>query len=74
LVVKGTLSTTGTGGHVQGAVIAANVDLDTSTVLGNALVQYSGCSISRAVLNNSNLTRLRPLAQRSWVDLSNVVG
>jgi len=74
VIVKGTLSTTGTGGHIQGAVIAANVDLDTSTVLGNALVQYSGCSITRAVLNNSNLTRLRPLAERSWVDLSNVAG
>ena len=74
VIVKGTLSTTGTGAHVQGAVIAANVNLDTSTVLGNALVQFSSCGVSRAVLNNSNLTRLRPLAQRSWVDLSNVAG
>jgi hypothetical protein len=74
VIVKGTLSTTGTGGHIRGAVIAANVNLDTSKVLGNALVQYSSCSVSRALLNNSSLTRLRPLAQRSWVDLSNVAG
>lgn len=70
--MKGTLSTAGTGGHVQGGVIAANVDLDTSTVLGNALVQFSSCAVTRAVLNNDDLTRMRPLAQRSWVDLSNV--
>lgn len=72
VIVKGTLSTTGTGGHIRGAVIAANVDLDTTKVLGNALVQFSSCSVSRALLNNQNLTRLRPLAQRSWVDLSNI--
>lgn len=72
VIVKGTLSTAGTGGHVNGGVIAANVNLDTSTVLGNALVQFSSCSVTRALLNNDDLTRVRPLAQRSWVDLSNV--
>lgn len=72
VIVKGTLSTAGTGGHINGGVIAANVDLDTSTVLGNALVQYSSCTVSRALLNNKNLTRMQPLAQRSWVDLTNV--
>lgn len=72
VIVKGTLSTAGTGGHVNGGVIAANVNLDTSTVLGNALVQYSTCAVTRALLNNRDLTQLRPLAQRSWVDLSNV--
>lgn len=72
VIVKGILSTAGTGGHINGGVIAANVNLDTSTVLGNALVQFSSCSVNRAVMNNDDLTRMRPLAQRSWVDLSNV--
>lgn len=73
VIVRGELKTTGTGGHFNGGVIAANVNLDSSTVLGDALVQYSQCAVTRAVLNNANLTRVRPLANRSWVDLSSVI-
>ena len=73
VIVKGELSTAGSGGHFNGGVIAANVDLGTSTVIGNALVSYSSCAVERAVLNNSALTKVRPLAMRSWVDLTNVV-
>jgi hypothetical protein len=72
--VKGELKTTGTGGHFNGGVVAANVDLGTSTVLGNAVVSYSSCSVERAILNNKALTKVRPLAMRSWVDLSAVIG
>lgn len=71
--VKGELTTQGTGGHFNGGVVAANVDLGTSTVLGNALVSYSSCAVERAVLNNSALTKVRPIAMRSWVDLTSVV-
>ena len=70
--VRGQFRTAGTGGHFNGGVIAANVDLNTSTVLGNAVVTYSSCAVERAILNNSALSRAKPLAQRSWVDLSNV--
>lgn len=70
--VKGQFKTAGTGGHFNGGVIAANVDLSTSTVLGNAVVTYSSCAVSRAMLNNSNLSKAIPLARRSWVDLSNI--
>jgi hypothetical protein len=73
VIVKGTLSTSGTGGHFNGGVIAANVDLDLTTVIGDALVQYSTCAVTRAILNNSSLTRARPLENRSWVDLSSVI-
>ncbi len=73
VIVKGELSTAGSGGHFNGGVIAANVDLSTSTVIGNALVSYSSCAVERAVLNNSALTKVRPLAMRSWVDLTNVI-
>lgn len=72
VIVRGTLNTTGTGGHFNGGVIAANVDLDTSTVLGNAIVNYSSCAVSRAILNNSSLSQAKLLAERSWVDLSNL--
>ncbi len=73
VIIRGTLTTTGTGGHFVGGVIAANVELDTSTVLGNAVVQFSSCAVTRAILNNPSLTQVRPLARRSWVDLSSVI-
>lgn len=72
--VKGMFTTTGTGGHVIGGAIAANADLDTSKVTGNALVQYSSCTVERAVLNNPGLSRVKPFAQRGWVDLSHASG
>lgn len=72
VIVRGQVRTTGTGGHFYGGLIAANVNLDVTTVLGNALVQYSSCAVSRAILNNSALAYAAPLPQRSWVDLSNL--
>lgn len=74
VIIKGTLSTQGGGGtqHFHGGVMAANVELDDNTVLGTADIIYSSCALERAVLNSS-LTFLRPIARRSWVDLSNVV-
>ncbi|MFH1765877.1 MAG: hypothetical protein ABIF09_16945, partial [Gemmatimonadota bacterium] len=73
VIIKGTLTTTGTGGHFVGGVVAANVNLDLSTVLGDAVIQFSSCSVARAILNNSALTQVRPLERRSWVDLSSVI-
>ena len=57
--------------HFHGGVIAANVDLNDNTVLGTADIVYSSCAIERAILNSA-LTQARPLAARSWVDLSSV--
>ncbi|MDT8341840.1 MAG: hypothetical protein RQ751_10035, partial [Longimicrobiales bacterium] len=74
VIVRGELKTAGTGGHFNGGVIAANVNLETTTVLGNALVQFSSCAVERAILNNAGLTRAQPLAERSWIDLSNLLG
>ena len=73
VIIKGTLSTEGGGGtqHFHGGVVAANVNLEDNTVLGTADIVYSSCAIERAILN-SKLTRARPLAARSWVDLSAV--
>jgi hypothetical protein len=66
VIVKGHLKTTGTGGHFNGGVIAANVDLEQNTVLGNAVVNFSSCALLKA-LNGSASAAL--LQERSWVNL-----
>jgi hypothetical protein len=72
IIVQGTFDTSGTGAHITGAVLAGNdLTLDQSAV-GNSEIIYSRCAIRRAVLNNANLSRARPLATRGWVDLSAV--
>jgi hypothetical protein len=64
VVVRGLLKTTGTGGHFHGAVLAANVDLDDNTILGNALVQFSDCAVARALTNAAPGALLR---SRGWL-------
>ena len=66
VLVRGSLRTNGTGGHINGAVMAANVDLETNTVLGNAVVNYSSCALLTTLSNTSN-ARLAP--DRAWADL-----
>ena len=66
VIVRGHLKTTGTGGHFNGGVMAANVDLEVSTVLGDAVITYSSCAITRALQYNAPG---RLLAQRSWGEL-----
>jgi len=66
VIVRGNLTTQGTGGHFNGGVLAANADLQLSTVLGDAVITYSSCVISRA-LNANSPGRL--LSQRSWAEL-----
>jgi CHAT domain-containing protein len=49
VIVRGKLEVVGqSGSKLNGAVMAANVDLDQSTVLGDATVRYSNCVITRA--------------------------
>ncbi len=64
VIIRGTLTTTGTGGHFNGAVMAQNVDLDDNRVLGNALVQYSSCATTRALKAAAGATRL---PSRGWI-------
>ncbi len=66
VIVKGSLKTTGTGGHINGAVMAANVDLETNTVLGNAVVNYSSCALA-TVLSNTSMPKMA--SERAWADL-----
>ncbi|UCD24799.1 MAG: hypothetical protein JSW51_02450, partial [Gemmatimonadota bacterium] len=63
VIVRQALKTTGTGGHFNGAVLAANVDLDQNTVLGDALVQYSKCATQRVLSSASPGALLR---SRAW--------
>ncbi len=66
VVVRGTLKTTGTGGHFNGGVIAANVDLEQNTVLGNAVVNYSSCAVAKALINTAPGFLM---SERSWINL-----
>ncbi len=66
VIVKGRLRTTGTGGHFNGGVMAANVDLDQNNVLGNAIINYSNCAVLRAIANASPGAMLR---SRAWLQL-----
>lgn len=66
VIVRGALSTAGTGGHFNGGVMAANVNLELSTVLGDALITYSSCAVERALTGNAPG---RLLNSRSWAEL-----
>jgi len=66
VVVRGTLKTTGTGGHFNGGVMAENIDLSQNTVLGNAVVSFSSCAINMALQAAATVTFAKG---RSWTDL-----
>ena len=66
VIVKGTLKTTGTGGHFNGGVMAANVELEQNDILGNAVINYSSCAIAMAALGSTLPT---PALQRGWADM-----
>jgi hypothetical protein len=74
IFIKGHLETAGGGGtqHFHGGIIAANADIEQNSVLGTADIVYSSCAVERALLNNTALTKARPLARRSWVDISSI--
>ncbi|HEU4641909.1 MAG TPA: hypothetical protein VFS44_05580 [Gemmatimonadaceae bacterium] len=66
VIVRGTLKTTGTGGHFNGGVMAENVDLEQNTVLGDAVVRFSSCTVNRALLGTASPTLVKG---RSWTEL-----
>ena len=66
VIVRGTLKTAGTGGHFNGGVMAANVDLDQNVVIGNALISFSRCAILKA-LNAS--AQLATATERAWYEV-----
>lgn len=66
VVVRGRLKSTGTGNHITGGVLAANVDLDNTQVLGNAVISYSSCAIIRARNSSSPGAQFR---SRGWMQV-----
>jgi hypothetical protein len=66
VIVRGTLRTAGEGGHFNGGVLAANVELDQNVVLGNAVISYSKCAILKA-LNGSAIPTTA--IERAWYEV-----
>ena len=66
VIARGHVTTQGTGGHFNGGVMAADVDLEQNTVLGNAIIDYSKCAIDAALVGAGIPKRLK---QRSWADM-----
>lgn len=72
VIVQGNFQTQGQGNRIIGAVLASNSVLDDQSITGGSYITYSTCAIKRAILNNASLSRARPMAQRSWIDLTAV--
>ena len=68
IIARGTVKLTGTGNHVYGGVMAANVIDSTSSsqLSGNSSIHYSKCALTSVFINSSTATRA---PQRSWIEL-----
>lgn len=66
VIVRGRLRTAGTGGHFYGGVMAANVNLDASSILGDAQIKFSSCAVANALAFNAPGRLLR---ERSWAEI-----
>ena len=68
VIVRGTVKLTGTGNHIYGGVMAANVvdSTDASKLAGNSSIRYSRCAVTTVFVNSAMGTRA---PQRSWVEL-----
>lgn len=66
VIVRGRIKSTGTGGKLNGGVMAANVDLEQNTVLGDATITYSSCAVEKAIAGSANPRRL---AERAWTEV-----
>ncbi|MCR4340971.1 MAG: hypothetical protein NUW01_13910, partial [Gemmatimonadaceae bacterium] len=66
VIVRGHIKTVGTGGKLNGGVMAANVQLDQNTVLGDATITYSSCAVEKAISGSANPRRL---VHRAWTEV-----
>ena len=68
IIARGTVKLSGTGNHVYGGVMAANVVDSTSAsqLSGNSSIHYSKCALTTVFINSSTATRA---PQRSWIEL-----
>lgn len=70
IIVQGAFETHGSGNRVMGGVMAGNANFSSQSIIGGSVVNNSTCAVSTAILNANGLTRARPLAERSFVDIS----
>ena len=70
VIVQGAIATQGNGNRIVGAVMASNGLSIDQPLTGGSQIQFSHCAVQRAILNNANLSRARPVAERSWIDLT----
>lgn len=66
VIVQGRIRSTGTGGHIYGGLMAANADFSVNLLSGNSVVNFSNCTINRA-LNGS--ARAKAIRERSWAQV-----
>ena len=66
VIVRGMLKTSGTGGHFNGGVLAANVDLDQNVVIGNAVIEFSRCTLLKALNGSATPTTA---IERAWYEV-----
>jgi hypothetical protein len=66
VIVRGHMSTQGTGAHFNGAVMAADVDFEQNSLLGNAVIDYSMCAIQAALVGAGIPKRIK---QRAWAEM-----
>lgn len=68
IIARGTVKLTGTGNHVYGGIMAANVIDSTSTsqLSGNSSIHYSRCALTSVFVNAATGIRA---PQRSWIEL-----
>jgi hypothetical protein len=66
VIVQGSVTSTGTGGHVYGGLMANQVDFDPTVLTGDSVIQFSRCAIQRA-LNGTSV--VRPVTGRAWTQI-----
>ncbi|GAC1477041.1 MAG: hypothetical protein NVS1B4_18990 [Gemmatimonadaceae bacterium] len=68
VISRGLVKLTGTGEHIVGGIMAANIvdSTTTSFFAGNAKIQYSSCAIASALLGSARVVRDK---QRGWAEL-----
>lgn len=68
VIALGKITANGTGNKITGGVLAKNADLGDIGFIGNPVVNYSACAISRALQASAPMN---PLTERSWAQLYN---
>jgi hypothetical protein len=74
VIVTGVFNNQSGSGNAQihGTLLtASNADIDHQSEFGGTpVIQFSTCSVTRAMQENDAVSRLFPVQKRSWVDLT----